>query len=484
MFLGAHHYRFFALLVAWLVTWLVAFNTAHSNAVHHWLTNEIFHHGIFVVPIFLWALWRDNLLTVPIQFSISGLLASISLIVIWYIGYLAQLTVIEQLAAVALVSTSAATVFGWQFVIRAWFPLTILFFGIPIGQEFIPLLQVITVNLAKLVLLGTGATIYVEELYIHTAAGVFHVAEACSGVKFLVACAFLGYVCAYLYFESVKSRVAFLTACLVIPVLANAVRVVITVLVGTWFGIEHVEGFDHLVYGWVLFAFVFGAIIWLALRLGTMRETLSRSEYLPDSKSQFAVAAFFPLILVLFLQSPIVDRLVQSEISDTPQLYDCNQFWLDESSTMDVEFSWVWECNEKQGALAVFNDGSDQSKEIGSVFGPVKTILGVGAIQEAPNANLPPQFNTLAFERLDERYVAVYWYQVSDSVYASPTIPMKLHQLVNTVKGKGRGAMFFFTFSRVDFDASLTVAKSKLSTKAHRLVRQFGNLPYSEKRAN
>ena len=107
--------------------------------------------------------------------------------------------------------------------------------------------------------MNTPATI--DGVFIDTPVGLFEVAEACSGVKFLVAMVALGTLVAHLCFASWKRRVAFMAAAIVVPILANGVRAWGTIYIAQSQGVEFAAGFDHIVYGWIFFALVIAAVL-------------------------------------------------------------------------------------------------------------------------------------------------------------------------------------------------------------------------------
>ena len=141
------------------------------------------------------------------------------------------------------------------------FPLAYMLFLVPFGDELVPALQAVTASLAVNLTHASGVPAIVDGIFIDTPAGLFEVAEACSGVKFLVAMIALGTLVAHLCFESPRRRAVFMAACIVVPVLANGVRAWGTIYVAQSQGVEFAAGFDHIVYGWVFFALVMGGLL-------------------------------------------------------------------------------------------------------------------------------------------------------------------------------------------------------------------------------
>jgi EpsI family protein len=146
------------------------------------------------------------------------------------------------------------------------FPLGYLLLVVPFGDELVPPLQMITaaITIALVHLSGIPATI--DGVFIHTPAGLFEVAEACSGVKFLIAMIAFGILVANLCFVNWMRRAAFLAVCIAVPILANGVRAWGTVFAAQHVGAEAAAGFDHIVYGWIFFAIVIAAVLGLSWR--------------------------------------------------------------------------------------------------------------------------------------------------------------------------------------------------------------------------
>jgi EpsI family protein len=106
-----------------------------------------------------------------------------------------------------------------------------------------------------------GVPAHIDGVFISTPAGLFVVAEACSGVKFLVAMLAYGALVANLCFRSAARRALFVAASIAIPILANGVRAWGTIYIAQSAGVEFAAGFDHVLYGWIFFAIVIGLIM-------------------------------------------------------------------------------------------------------------------------------------------------------------------------------------------------------------------------------
>ena len=161
------------------------------------------------------------------------------------------------------------------------FPLFYALFLVPVGEELVPLMQTVTAEMSMGLLWLTGVPAHIEGIFITTPTGYFEVAEACSGVKFLIAMAAFGALVANVCFRSWPRRLAFVAVSLLVPILANGVR--------AWRhhlcrppdrSVDFAAGFDHVVYGWIFFAIVIALILGVGLALLRSRRerALVRSE--------------------------------------------------------------------------------------------------------------------------------------------------------------------------------------------------------------
>jgi EpsI family protein len=122
-------------------------------------------------------------------------------------------------------------------------------------------MQEVTARMCMALLALTGVPAHLDGIFISTPTGLFRVAEACSGVRFLVAMAALTALVANLCFRSWRRRAAFAAAAMAIPVLANGIRAFATIYVAHLTNNEVAVGFDHIVYGWIFFGIVIALIM-------------------------------------------------------------------------------------------------------------------------------------------------------------------------------------------------------------------------------
>jgi len=245
------------LVLAWVA--LVALTSGEwAEMLRQWWDASTYNHILLVPPILAWLVrlrWPELIRLAP-QAWWPGLVAVAAAMIVWLAGGVTAINLVAQLGAVLMLQAAVAAVLGPRVTAGLLFPLGYMLFLVPFGDEIVPALQAITADLAVSLTLASGVPAVVDGIFIDTPAGLFEVAEACSGVKFLVAMVALGTLVAHLCFASWKRRAAFMLVAVIVPVLANGVRAWGTIYVAQSQGIAFAAGFDHIVYGWIFFAAV------------------------------------------------------------------------------------------------------------------------------------------------------------------------------------------------------------------------------------
>jgi exosortase A len=233
-----------------------------------WWNASTYNHILLIPPILAWLVrqrWPELARLRP-QAWWPGLVWFAAGLLAWGVGSAAGVNLVSEVGAVMLLQGAVAALLGPQVTAGLLFPLAYMAFLVPFGDEIVPPLQTITAYIAIALTHASGVPASISGFFIDTPVGRFEVAEACSGVKFLIAMIALGVLVAHLSFRSGKRRALFMIACAVVPVLANGVRAWGTIYVAQSRGVAFAAGFDHIVYGWIFFAVVMTLILGVASR--------------------------------------------------------------------------------------------------------------------------------------------------------------------------------------------------------------------------
>ena len=253
--------------IAWTVLFAL-FASDWAAMIAQWWNISTYNHMLLIPPIIAWLVHQRARQVAQLEPLCwwPGLIAVALATVLWALGALAGLDLFRQAGAVALIAASVLLLLGPKVFAGLLFPLFYLVFLIPFGEEFVPALQMITAALTIAMVKASGIPAAIDGVFIETPAGLFEVAEACSGVMFLVAMIALGALVANVGFRTWPRRAAFMSLCVVAPILANGVRAFGTVFAAQHVGAERAAGIDHLIYGWVFFALVIALILGLSWR--------------------------------------------------------------------------------------------------------------------------------------------------------------------------------------------------------------------------
>ena len=276
-------WSFIAVLVSSAIFWMLAwYGETVQSMVATWLHSETFAHGLLIVPISAWLVWRRRyairalnprpnfwMLLPLVLVGFAGLL-----------GHLASVMVVQQYCLVLMILLLAATILGNQVVRELAFPLLFLLLAVPFGEVLLPVLMEHTADFVVFSLRLTGIPVHREGLYFTVPSGNWSVVEACSGLRYLIASLTLGFLYAYLTYRSLARRVVFVMLSVVVPIVANWLRAYIIVMIGHLSSMKHAVGVDHLIYGWLFFGVVMLILFWLG---SFWREDHVSLEAMPDS---------------------------------------------------------------------------------------------------------------------------------------------------------------------------------------------------------
>ena len=247
------------------------------HTVHIWSTSPTFNHGFLILPIVAYLAWRRRsaLLAHPPEPYLPGLAAVALAGIVWLLGAVADVMLVQQFALVGFIQAMTLTVLGRSAARTLAFPLFYVVFAVPFGEMLVPHLQDVTAYLAVGMLRGVGIPVFIEGVFLSTPTGNFHVAEACSGIRFLIATIALAFLYAHMMYRTLWRRMLFIGLAFVVPIIANGIRAFGIVYLAYLTDNKVAVGVDHLIYGWIFFSLVTILMIMLGQ---TFREPLGADD--------------------------------------------------------------------------------------------------------------------------------------------------------------------------------------------------------------
>ena len=291
-----------------VIVLLVCYWQTVLSLVWVWDHDGTYQYAFLIPPLSLWTafnLRQEVRANLPAP-SIWGLVAVAGLVSFWYAGHLLDVNLVQHFAVVALFPALVLACWGWRALWVLAFPLGYLVvFAVPWGDGLVGPLQDVTAHFAVRALELTGTPVLLNGREITTPAAVWMVADACSGMKFFIACGALGCLYAYLMYQRWRKRVLFVVLAAVVPIIANGFRVYFTILIGDTWGLEYATGLDHMIFGWQFF----GTVLVLLLLVGWFfRDHLvvMKSPPANNAMPSGARVVVWPAVLVLLIAGPVL----------------------------------------------------------------------------------------------------------------------------------------------------------------------------------
>lgn len=243
------------------------------NMVHHWSIVEDYQHGFIVVPLALFFAYerRWDLEDAVIKGSWLGLIPMFIGLLSLSIGRLGTELMTMRSGFVFTLIGLVLLLLGREVFKILAFPLFFLFLMVPLPESLLNTiafpLQLIAAKFAVWSLQEIGIPALVEGNIIHLAHTQLFVAEACSGLRSLMALITLGVVFAHFFKRgAIWIRLLLVASTIPIAILVNAFRVALTGYLTHHFGNEAAGGLIHDFQG----IFTFGLAFFILLGEGRL----------------------------------------------------------------------------------------------------------------------------------------------------------------------------------------------------------------------
>ena len=273
--LGVHNYVKI-LVIGGLFVYL--FHNEIEVIVRRWFTDSNWSHG-FLIPLFsLYFINQKkeeilNLQAGPnylgLFFLICGIVFYPLNIVHFRYGYLRPIGMIATLGAVVLFLG------GWRLIKYTWLPIAFLVFAVPLPTRYYVTLTMpmrflaakVTAGLLSLVsqMEATASGVVIDVIYNgQQLTPALNVAEACSGMRLLMAFLALGVAMAYLHYRPIWQRIVLLASTIPIAIFCNIVRVSVTGFIHVLIHPRYAQGIYHDILGLAMLPLAFGVYGFLA----------------------------------------------------------------------------------------------------------------------------------------------------------------------------------------------------------------------------
>lgn len=248
----------------------------------HWKAVDDYSHGFLIVPLALYFAWekRAELARAEIRGSWWGLVPLLLATFTLTVGRLGVELMNLRVSFVLTLIGLTLLLLGRQVFRVLWFPLFFLFLMVPLPQSLVNVvafpLQLLAADMAVNVLFWLEIPALREGNIIHLANAQLFVAEACSGLRSLMALITLGVVFAYFFRKSWLERAVIVLSAIPIAILVNAFRVALTGVLTARYGEKMAGGVIHETQGLFTFGLAFVLLLGEAWLLQQGRRILRR----------------------------------------------------------------------------------------------------------------------------------------------------------------------------------------------------------------
>lgn len=242
--------------------WFGIFWPVYPEMVHTWLNNPNNSHGMLVPLISAFFVWnkREELLRAEAGSSNWGLAILAASMLLYILAYTGQVAVASRLMIVTSLIGLVLYNYGREIFGLLKFPLIYLVFMIPIPVSIYNLvafpLQLFATKVSHFLISLMQIPVYREGNMLYFVQTQLEVAEACSGLRSMMAFVMLSVLFAYLM-RGWGRRIILVASAIPLAIFANIVRVTGTGVLAHFYGGKVARGFLHEFSGLAVFAFGF-----------------------------------------------------------------------------------------------------------------------------------------------------------------------------------------------------------------------------------
>ncbi|MEM9781770.1 MAG: VPLPA-CTERM-specific exosortase XrtD [Pseudomonadota bacterium] len=252
-----------------------------EQLVEAWQLAEYSHGPL--IPVLSGVLFLRQLKTIEVREvstrdRLPGLAVLLLAVALGLLGKLAQIPDIVTYSIIVWVAAILLMSFGWRTGKNFWSSVLHLVFMLPLpGLLYWKVsiwLRSVAAEFGVWLVKLANVPVFLDGNIIDLGVTQLHVADACSGLRYLVPIMSFSYIFATLYRGPVWHKIVLLLAAAPLAVFMNSVRIGMVGVMVNHFGLEHAMGFSHFMEGWVIFI----ACILMLFGLAKLMLMLQRTE--------------------------------------------------------------------------------------------------------------------------------------------------------------------------------------------------------------
>ena len=414
---------------------------------------------LLAVTIYLlYRAWSRSGRQIQIDFNHLATLALAVLSLTWLALGLVFIEAGQQAVLILIVAVTVVALLGVRPGAKYLMPILLLWTVLPIYEPLVPTLQTASAVTSALVLELIGLTSIREGFLLVIPNGTFEVADECSGLKFQIIGVTLALIHTQLSQVSARVTIIYVLLASLLAFVSNVLRIVIVVLIGYFYGMDHEYVKDHDFIGWILFSLFFFLYIYIGERK-LRKNQLAAREFQGGSVERVGVGmkvpgvaavilafAIGPLMLGYFMSRDVSSTANQLDfLSEMPTwrqttsgLTEWTPLWTKGNHSFEGSFM---QNGEQVDLFATAFQRQQQGNEAVNVrhrvydiekwsrisrSAKVVSVSGVGEVEVE---------ETLLRSPTRKQRLVWLWYRTNDKIVSSP-MQAKLNNLIGEISGK------------------------------------------------
>lgn len=482
-----------------LITFFICYWHTFVGLFNVWKTNEDYSHGFLIPFISGFLLWRrkEELGETSIKTNWWGGLFFFFFLLVSIYGILGSSPSAVQPAIPLMLLSLTLFCLGKEMLKKTAFPLALLILMIPLPtmvQTMIGVpLKSISTKLAAVLLRIVDVPVFVEGNVIDLGFTQLQVADACSGLRYILSLLTVGVLFAYAFENSRWKRVVLGVSVIPIAILTNGLRIGLTGILANLFGPEVAQGFFHGFSGWLIFLFALACLFMLRFFLNvffkkTPLEKTPSQKSKPPSKSIETKIKFTPVIvasasllgagILAFTTAALPHIILMNGIVNFPLTF---RGWEGKQENLDPEMIALSGAEEAFSGTYTNHSEDMVSLYIGYRGSP---FVEGGSFFHSPNICLPssgwktlsrsryeikdvPYFGTITIskmlvEKMGERELVYFWFQTKNRTAYDVNLN-RFHLALHALKRDNTYDLFIRVIAPVKPDVPEKEAEAKMN---------------------
>ena len=244
------------------------------------------------------------------------------------------------------------------------FPSLFFIFILPIWGVLTEVLQTISVAAVTYLMSFTSIPTYVEGNFVTIPAGVFEIADGCSGLRYMIVSLSISSLFNFLHIKDTRKALMFFSLAIAGALLTNWIRITALILIGEYTNMESSLMDDHNTFGWYLFIPFMIILFWWGNKLADVDVLTPCKTEKTKAIPNLYIVMF--LLSALTLSSTSLQTLLHKPINEIS-----TQIQLDKTSPTIYMYSSVKSVplNSNKNIYQIFSFSAQDLDEKPSYFG-------------------------------------------------------------------------------------------------------------------